>query len=43
MKIHFQPQELGAVKRIAESRGIEQSVLVREWVLEKLCDFQSAG
>jgi CopG antitoxin of type II toxin-antitoxin system len=43
MKIHFQPQEIEAVKRIAESRGIEQSVLIREWVLEKLRDLQSAG
>ena len=38
MEIHFQPQEIEAVKQIAESRGVEQSVLIREWVLEKLRD-----
>jgi predicted DNA binding CopG/RHH family protein len=43
MKIHLQPQDIEAVKRIAESRGVEQSVLIREWVLEKLRDLQSAG
>jgi len=30
------PQEVKAVKRIAESAGVEYSVLIREWVLEKL-------
>ena len=29
-------EELRAVKRIAESRGIEYRTLVREWVLEKI-------
>ena len=30
------PQEVKAVKRIAESAGVEYSALIREWVLEKL-------
>jgi predicted DNA binding CopG/RHH family protein len=29
-------EDLRAVKRIAESRGIEYRALVREWVLEKI-------
>ena len=28
-------EDLRAVKQIAESRGIEYKILVREWVLEK--------
>ena len=36
MKIHLQPQEAETVKRIAESKGIDQEALIREWVLEKL-------
>jgi predicted DNA binding CopG/RHH family protein len=30
------PQEVEAVKRIAESEGMEYSALIRGWVLEKL-------
>lgn len=36
MTIHLPPQEAETVKRIAESKGINQEVLIREWVLEKL-------
>ena len=32
----LQPQELEAVKRAAQARGVEEAALVREWVLEKL-------
>ena len=31
-----QPQEVEAVKHIAESKGIEYAALIRGWVLEKL-------
>ena len=36
MKIHLQPQEAETVKRMAESKGVDQEALIREWVLEKL-------
>jgi hypothetical protein len=38
MKIHLQPQEAERVKRIAESKGVDQEALIREWVLEKLLE-----
>jgi len=34
--VPLQPQEVEAVKRIAESEGIEYVALIRGWVLEKL-------
>lgn len=34
--LHLQPQELAAVKRAAQARGVEETTLLREWVLEKL-------
>lgn len=34
--VSLEPDDLVAVKRIAESRGIEYQALVREWVLEKI-------
>ena len=34
--LHFHPQELEAVKRAAQARGVAEAVLLREWVLEKL-------
>jgi len=34
--VPLQPQEVEAVKRIAESKGIEYPALIRGWVLEKL-------
>ena len=36
MTIHLQPKELEAVRRIAKSKGVDQSALLREWVIEKL-------
>ena len=36
MRLHLQPREAEIVKRIAESKGMEQEALIREWVLEKL-------
>ena len=35
---HLLPQELEAVKRVAQARGVAEAVLLREWVLEKLQD-----
>lgn len=34
--LHLQPQELEAIKRVAQAQGVEEATLVREWVLEKL-------
>ena len=34
--LHLHPQEIEAVKRAAQARGVAEAVLVREWVLEKL-------
>ena len=34
--VPLQRQEIEAVRRVAESRGVEYSVLIRDWVLEKL-------
>jgi predicted DNA binding CopG/RHH family protein len=39
MKIRLQPQEIEAVKRIAQLKGIGDSDLIREWVLEKIRTF----
>jgi len=36
VSVPLNPQEVKAVKRIAESAGIEYSALIRRWVLEKL-------
>jgi len=36
--LHLQPQEVEAVKRAAQARGVEEETLLREWVLEKLHD-----
>jgi predicted DNA binding CopG/RHH family protein len=34
--VPLHPQEVEAVKQIAESAGVEYSALIRGWVLEKL-------
>ncbi|MEA2603395.1 MAG: hypothetical protein QOF89_4387 [Acidobacteriota bacterium] len=36
MAFRLEPEEAKAVQQVAKARGIEQSVLLREWVLEKL-------
>lgn len=36
LTIHLQPQEAEAIKRIAKAKGIRQTTLVRQWVLEKI-------
>ena len=36
--LHLHPQELEAVKRVAQARGVAEAALLREWVLEKLHD-----
>jgi predicted DNA binding CopG/RHH family protein len=36
--IQLTPEEVEAVKRMAEAKGIGHTALIREWVLEKLRD-----
>ncbi len=36
LTIHLQPQEAEAVKRIAKSKGVKHTTLIRQWVLEKI-------
>jgi flagellar biosynthesis/type III secretory pathway M-ring protein FliF/YscJ len=36
MRIRLLPDQAEALKRIAESKGVDQADLVREWVNEKL-------
>jgi predicted DNA binding CopG/RHH family protein len=36
MVLRLEPEEVQAVQQVAKARGIEQSELLREWVLEKL-------
>jgi hypothetical protein len=36
MVLRLEPEEAEAVEEIARARGVEQSELLREWVLEKL-------
>ena len=34
--IQLPVEEVEAVKRLAQSRGVQPAILIREWVLEKL-------
>jgi predicted DNA binding CopG/RHH family protein len=36
ISLRLPPQEAEAVKRVAKARGVEEAILLREWVLEKL-------
>jgi predicted DNA binding CopG/RHH family protein len=36
MKIRLPRKEVEAVKRIARSKGIEHTTMLREWILEKI-------
>jgi CopG antitoxin of type II toxin-antitoxin system len=36
MILRLEPEEVKAVQEIARTRGVQQSELLREWVLEKL-------
>ena len=36
LTIRLQYEEMKAIRRIAESKGVEEVSLVKEWVLEKL-------
>ena len=36
LKIPLQPEEMQAVKEIAESQGVASADLIRQWVLEKI-------
>jgi hypothetical protein len=43
MVLRLEPEEVRAVQEIAEVRGVEQSDLLREWVLEKLGSLRAGG
>ncbi|MGH9846636.1 MAG: DUF6290 family protein [Blastocatellia bacterium] len=36
VNIRLEPQEAALIKSLAESRGMHQADLIREWVLEKI-------
>jgi hypothetical protein len=36
LSIHLNAKELESLRRLASARGLEEAVLIREWVLEKL-------
>lgn len=36
IEVSLQPQEIEAVKKIASAMGMDNSELIRQWVLEKL-------
>ncbi len=36
MKIHLPRKEVEAVKRIAKTRGIKHTTMLREWILERI-------
>ena len=36
VEVHLQPEEAEAIKKVAESKGLGDADLIREWVLEKL-------
>jgi CopG antitoxin of type II toxin-antitoxin system len=43
MVLRLEPEEAQAVKEIAKARGVEESELLREWVLEKLGSVGAGG
>ena len=36
VNFHLQPEEVRAVKKLATSKGVADTELIRQWVLEKL-------
>jgi hypothetical protein len=36
LSIRLNPEELESLRRLASERGLEEAVLIREWVLERL-------
>lgn len=36
LSIRLNAKELESLRRLAEARGLEEAVLIREWVLERL-------
>jgi hypothetical protein len=36
LTIRLNPEELESLRRLASERGLEEAVLIREWVLERL-------
>jgi hypothetical protein len=36
LSVELPPQELQRVRRLAKSRGVNETAMVREWILERL-------
>ena len=36
IRLHLQSRDAKAVRRLAESKGVSQAELIRQWVLQKL-------
>jgi hypothetical protein len=36
IKVHFDTREAAALRKLAESRGVADSELIRQWVLERI-------
>ena len=36
LSVELTPQELQRVRRLAKSRGVNETAMVREWILERL-------
>lgn len=36
IRLHLQSRDANAVRRLAESKGVSQAELIRQWVLQKL-------
>jgi hypothetical protein len=43
IQVYLQPSEAEAVQQIAQSKGVSQAEVVREWVLEKLARRKGGG
>lgn len=43
IRVYLEPREAKAVQRVAQSKGVSQEELVREWVLEKLARSKRGG
>ena len=43
LSIDLQPAEAQHLKRIARSKGVKETSVVRQWILERLQQFQDTG
>jgi hypothetical protein len=43
IKAHLPPREVEAIRKIAQSKGLSQEELIREWILQKLSRLKGGG